>query len=131
MESSSQLIAAPEEVQRGCAERFSVCLKRIRTAVCGKQFMLSQAIGCSDAAVSFWESGARVPNPQSFVRLLDVLAAEGTPHSDLVALRRVWVSACSSRRSRGRAPRQIQCQDDDHPGPRGGATEVVLDRRAH
>jgi transcriptional regulator with XRE-family HTH domain len=79
---------------------FAGCLKRIRLAHHSKQVWLSCAVGCSDAAVSFWESGARVPSAKSMRRLLTALAEEGSPTSDLVELRRVWLDESTRRRVR-------------------------------
>jgi transcriptional regulator with XRE-family HTH domain len=79
---------------------FAARLKGIRLRLQNKQGWLSGAIGCSDAAVSFWESGARVPSPRSLGRLLDALAQEGTPTSELLELRRIWCDECIRREAR-------------------------------
>jgi DNA-binding transcriptional regulator YiaG len=91
-----------EESRLGVAVKFSDCLKRIRRALHSKQIALSNAIGCTDAAISLWESGARVPTPRSFVRLLTALAAQGSSKSDLHELRRVWIDESANRRMGGR-----------------------------
>ncbi|MET0595534.1 MAG: helix-turn-helix transcriptional regulator [Polyangiaceae bacterium] len=77
---------------------FAVCLKRIRLSVAGKQIWLSDAMGCSDAAVSLWESGARLPSARTIGRLLTVLADAGAPTPALLELRRVWLLETSARR---------------------------------
>jgi transcriptional regulator with XRE-family HTH domain len=79
-------------------QRFAVCLRRVRLRLDTKQAWLAGAIGCTDAAVSLWESGARVPSSQSFGRLLTALAEMGVTTSDLLELRRLWVTECAGRR---------------------------------
>jgi transcriptional regulator with XRE-family HTH domain len=81
-------------------ERFAECLKRIRLGLNSKQAWLSQAIGCTDAAISLWETGSRIPTPQSLGRLLAALAREGTPTSELLKLRRVWLNDQRRRATR-------------------------------
>ena len=78
--------------------KFAACLKRIRLACRTKQACLSMAIGCSDAAVSLWESGARMPTPGLLSRLLAALAEEGIPTPELLELRRVWLTEHALRR---------------------------------
>jgi DNA-binding transcriptional regulator YiaG len=99
MENNEPLTPQPEAIRAEGDRRFAACLKRIRTALQSKQVWLSGAIGCSDAAVSLWESGARVPSPQSLGRLLAALAEEGTPTSELLELRRMWVADYAGRRA--------------------------------
>jgi DNA-binding transcriptional regulator YiaG len=69
---------------------FACYLKQIRRRLAGKQIWLSRAIGCSDAAISLWESGARLPNPRSVCRILTALAESGASTLELLALRRAW-----------------------------------------
>jgi hypothetical protein len=97
---NSQLLSPQLEDNRVEGDlAFAVCLKRIRLGLQNKQVWLSGAVGCSDAAVSFWESGARIPSPDSIGRLLTVLAREGTPTSELLELRRVWLNDFTRRRA--------------------------------
>jgi transcriptional regulator with XRE-family HTH domain len=98
MENNESLRPEPEESVDG-ARRFSVRLRRIRLGLRTKQVGLSGAIGCSDAAVSLWESGARIPTPHSMRRLLAALAEEGTPTSELLELRGVWLNEYARRRA--------------------------------
>jgi DNA-binding transcriptional regulator YiaG len=105
MENNEQLIPYAEASRNDDDPRFAACLKRIRLGLQNKQVWLSGAIGCSDAAVSLWESGARVPTPDSLGRLLAALAKEGTPTSELLELRRVWLTEYTRRRAARRAAR--------------------------
>jgi transcriptional regulator with XRE-family HTH domain len=99
MQDNAQLTSPFDDMRPDSDERFAVCLKRIRIALDTKQLFLSRAIGCSDAAVSLWESGARVPNPRSLGPLLAALAAAGASTSELLELRRVWVNEFACRRT--------------------------------
>lgn len=69
---------------------FASHLKQIRQRLAGKQVWLSRAVGCSDAAISLWESGARLPNPRSLCRIMTALAEGGASTPELLALRRTW-----------------------------------------
>jgi hypothetical protein len=70
--------------------RFGHHLRRLRLSISGKQAWLSYAVGCSDAAISFWETGARLPTPRKMAALLSVLAAAGVSTVDLLDLRQRW-----------------------------------------
>jgi len=79
------------EAEEDAGERsFARHLKHIRQRLDGKQAWLSRAVGCSDAAISLWESGARLPNPRSLCRILGALAQSGASTPELLALRRSW-----------------------------------------
>jgi len=99
MENNEQVRPQPETSLVDGGQRFAVSLKRIRLELKNKQVWLSQAIGCSDAAVSFWESGARIPTAESMSRLLAVLAREGATTSELLELRRFWLQDWALRRT--------------------------------
>jgi transcriptional regulator with XRE-family HTH domain len=100
MENYEQLSPQPEVLIVDDEERFAECLKRIRVGMKSKQVWLSEAIGCSDAAISLWETGSRIPTAQSLGRLLAALAQEGTPTSELLKLRRVWLNDLRRRATR-------------------------------
>jgi transcriptional regulator with XRE-family HTH domain len=100
MENNDQMSPASDRTGLGHVGRFAVCLKRIRLALQTKQSCISGAIGCSDAAVSQWESGSRVPSVHSLHRLLQALAEGGTPTAELLELRRIWLDERTYRRCR-------------------------------
>jgi DNA-binding XRE family transcriptional regulator len=85
---------------------FATCLKQVRRRLAGKQAWLSQEVGCSDAAISFWESGGRLPNQQNLCRILAAVARGGATTPELLALRSAWHQEMT-KRSMGRvdAPR--------------------------
>jgi DNA-binding transcriptional regulator YiaG len=99
MENNEPLQLHPQANPNHDEPRFAVCLKRIRLGLHSKQAWLSWAVGCTDAAVSLWESGARVPTPNSLSRLLTALANGGVPTSELLELRRVWLNEFTRRRT--------------------------------
>jgi DNA-binding transcriptional regulator YiaG len=72
---------------------FADRLRYLRLRFVGKQLCLSHAVGCSDAAVSFWESGKRLPQRRTFFRILNALAHEGASRAELSHLRASWADA--------------------------------------
>ena len=76
---------------------FASCLKQVRQRLAGKQAWLSQEVGCSDAAISFWESGGRLPNQQNLCRILAAVARGGATTPELLALRSAWHQEMSRR----------------------------------
>jgi DNA-binding transcriptional regulator YiaG len=77
---------------------FSRRIKALRQRFGGKQWWLAYVAGCSDAAVSFWESGKRIPSAAKFTRILDALAQAGATPGELSKLRRSWLEEKVSRR---------------------------------
>jgi hypothetical protein len=98
---------------------FAHHLKELRQRLVGKQLCLSWAVGCSDAAVSFWESGKRIPNRGTLSRILGALAEGGASSSELSNLHDSWRRARTVKRSAA-VRREIEA-------PRGART--VVDRR--
>src|SRR5882724_8398645 len=72
---------------------FACLLKDLRRRVVGKQLALSSAVGCTEAAVSFWESGKRLPIRAMFTRILVALATGGASRAELEGLRECWIYA--------------------------------------
>lgn len=77
---------------------FADRLKELRRRLVGKQLCLSCAVGCTDAAVSFWESGKRLPQPDTLSRILDALAQGGASPGELSTLHNSWQKAKASLR---------------------------------
>ena len=69
---------------------FAEQLKMLRTRTWSKQAVLSSLLGCTDAAVSLWESGARLPRTGSMELLMKALASEGVSPLQLETLRQRW-----------------------------------------
>jgi DNA-binding transcriptional regulator YiaG len=76
---------------------FSHRIKELRRRFGGKQWWLAYAAGCTDAAVSFWESGKRIPSAAMMSRIADALMRAGAPAGELALLQRSWVEAKSSQ----------------------------------
>jgi DNA-binding XRE family transcriptional regulator len=76
---------------------FARCLKQVRQRLAGKQAWLSHEVGCSDAAISFWESGGRLPNQQNLCRILAAVARGGATTPELLALRNAWHQEMTKR----------------------------------
>lgn len=72
---------------------FDVLLRGMRRQFFGKQIALACVTGCTDAAVSYWESGKRAPDPRRFSLLVAALAEAGAPAPDLQHLRLAWERA--------------------------------------
>jgi DNA-binding XRE family transcriptional regulator len=103
------VVAAPCNLSMGHGGTFGVCLKQIRHHLGTKQICLSNAIGCTAAAISLWESGARLPSKPSLRRLLAALVAGGAPSSKLTLLFGIWQSEMSRRYGLG-----VAAADDWH-----------------
>jgi DNA-binding transcriptional regulator YiaG len=80
------------------AVAFADALKCYRTRLFEKQCCLAQAIGCSEAAVSYWETGRRLPQRRTFHKILEVLASAGVSAADRFELQRTWLGARLSER---------------------------------
>jgi len=72
---------------------FAHRLKQYRTRLFTKQSSLAQAIGCSEAAVSYWEGGRRLPQPRTMTRIVYVLGHAGVSRVELIDLQRLWQGA--------------------------------------
>jgi transcriptional regulator with XRE-family HTH domain len=82
---------------RDGASDFPTALRSLRRRFVRKQLALSVAVGCSDAAVSFWECGKRLPDASRLERMLEIFAREGATIGDLDELHRLWERASSKR----------------------------------
>jgi len=69
---------------------FPGALKTLRQRLVGKQTVLSYAIGCTDAAVSFWEAGRRLPGERMMERIVSVLRFHGGDAGELDELVQQW-----------------------------------------
>jgi len=80
-----------------CNRLFASNLKQVRQRLAAKQAWLSEEVGCSDASISFWESGGRLPNQQNLCRILAAVARGGATTPELMALRNAWHHEMSRR----------------------------------
>jgi DNA-binding transcriptional regulator YiaG len=102
-----------DDRSNGLRPSFGARLRSIRQRAACKQAVISRAIGCTDAALSLWETGARLPTRRSMSRILVAFATYGASTEDLLALRGLWRSECT-RRSMHRA-RPPAAPVDHHP----------------
>jgi len=79
------------------APRFSEVLLEVLRTRLRKQVALAQRVECSEAAVSFWEAGRRIPSRRMFVKILDALHEAGATSSELLLLTSTWKGALLSR----------------------------------
>jgi transcriptional regulator with XRE-family HTH domain len=84
--------------------RFSLHIKDLRRRFGVKQLWLAYVTGCTDAAVSFWESGKRIPAERTLDRIVAALTEAGATRREVAILRHSWSEARVSRRD-ARAPR--------------------------
>jgi transcriptional regulator with XRE-family HTH domain len=87
-------------------ETFAACLKEIRSRVFGKQFSLANEIGCTDAALSHWENGSRLPRKESMRRVFQALERGGALPNELVSLLVAWRNDLAER-AEGACPAPI------------------------
>lgn len=88
---------------------FASCIRDLRTRCCGKQLWLAHAMGCTEATVSYWEAGRRLPSDSTFPRLVLVLTQAGAHSADVDRLQDCWRAARrdqSQRRRRGQLRRR-------------------------
>jgi len=78
----------PRDIER--EPSFAKCLRDVRRRLVLKQTSLSLPIGCSDAAVSFWEAGYRLPTRTNLQRLLEAIGGHGATAAEQLSLRQAW-----------------------------------------
>jgi DNA-binding transcriptional regulator YiaG len=82
--------SAPAPEPPDLTPSFADQLKELRRRTACKQAILSEIVGCSEAAVSFWENGARLPKKRMLALLLTALAEHGASALELHALTQRW-----------------------------------------
>ena len=76
---------------------FALLMRELRSQFAGKQLCFAVALGYTDAAVSMWESGKRLPSRGTMRFILQELARAGAPADHLAALTQRWMDARSAR----------------------------------
>jgi DNA-binding transcriptional regulator YiaG len=82
--SSETMLAAP------APPPFAIQLRDFRQRFGFKQLWLANVVGCTDAAVSFWETGKRLPQAHVIVIMLEVLRKLGAGPKELVVFYTCW-----------------------------------------
>ena len=71
-------------------DTFAACLKQVRIRIHVKQCWLAGEIGCTDAAISHWENGSRLPRQDTMRRIFQALEKGGALPTELVPLLVAW-----------------------------------------
>jgi hypothetical protein len=70
---------------------FAELFKNLRKQLVGKQSCLSRAgLRCTDACISHWERGLRLPRPRTMRNAVDVLLGLGATRSEIDQLMSAW-----------------------------------------
>ena len=78
---------------------FAELFKNLRKQLVGKQSCLSRAgLRCTDAAISHWERGLRLPRPRTMRKAVDVLVELGATPSEIEQLVSAWTAAYVERK---------------------------------
>jgi hypothetical protein len=77
---------------------FAEQFKKLRKQLVGKQACLSGAgLRCTDAAISHWERGLRLPRPRTMRNAVAVLTELGATPRDIEQLISAWTAECTAR----------------------------------
>jgi hypothetical protein len=79
--------------------RFGARFRILRQELAGKQTVLvAEGLRCTDAAISLWETGRRLPSTRMLHRALGVFARLGASPEDIEQLRSAWIAERAERR---------------------------------
>jgi hypothetical protein len=82
---------------------FAELFKNLRKQLVGKQACLSRAgLRCTDAAISHWERGLRLPRPKTLRNAVEVLTQLGATPTDIEQLIAAWTTEQLEKRGPGR-----------------------------
>jgi putative transcriptional regulator len=82
--------AGPCQEATPASAEFAFLLKGLRRRLLGKQTTLAYAVGCTEAAVSYWENGKRAPDWKKLCAIAEALREAGATLAELHALRHQW-----------------------------------------
>jgi transcriptional regulator with XRE-family HTH domain len=103
----------PSHIDESCGESavstslnatsFAELFKNLRKQLVGKQACLSGAgLRCTDAAISHWERGLRLPRPKMLRNAVNVLAKLGATAHDIEQLVSAWSAEYVGKKSLAR-----------------------------
>lgn len=69
---------------------FHIVLHRLRRRYIGKQIALATSLGCTEAAISFWEHGRRLPLQALLPRIVECFRASGAPAIEIEELQQAY-----------------------------------------
>lgn len=70
---------------------FHTVLHRLRKRYIGKQLALATSLGCTEAAVSFWEHGRRLPQKHLLQHIVECLLISGAESHEVDELQRAYL----------------------------------------
>lgn len=76
-------------------------LRAMRLRLFGKQLGAAAKLGCTEAAVSYWESGSRLPSPKLIARLVECLEEAGATPEEVSELLVCYRHSVLARRECG------------------------------
>jgi hypothetical protein len=76
---------------------FPDLLRGLRCGYFEKQLVLARAVGCTEAAVSLWENGKRLPTRLTIMRVLRAFGGSGASSAELHRLHVCWREAMTGR----------------------------------
>ena len=65
---------------------FADVFRAMRIRLFGKQLGIAARLGCTDAAISYWESGSRLPSPRLIGKLVECLSQAGARPEEISEL---------------------------------------------
>ena len=80
-------------------ESFGTILHKLRVAHFGKQQCLAVRVGCTEAAVSFWESGSRLPSSELLAEVVTRMNEAGVTSDQISELVDAYQVALAARRT--------------------------------
>jgi hypothetical protein len=97
-DSAPRLALAPSTPEPEPPADFAALLRSLRVRHLGKHGTLSRAVGCTEAAVSYWERKQRLPGPGMLDRILAIFREHGSDPVVLDELSRRWWAEVYRRR---------------------------------
>jgi DNA-binding XRE family transcriptional regulator len=89
--------------QTASNDTFASHLKQVRARIHAKQCWLAREIGCTDAAISHWENGSRLPRQNTMRRVFQALEGSGALPTELLSLLVAWRNDLNKRSAGARA----------------------------
>jgi DNA-binding XRE family transcriptional regulator len=82
---------------------FKDVLQRMRKQYIGKQFTLAVSLGCTEAAISFWEHGRRLPQRTLLTRIVTCFRASGARPDEVAELQQAYEGRIQHRKRKEEA----------------------------
>ena len=99
MSSRTQGSASELSASSRTTSSFAELFKNLRKQLVGKQSCLSRAgLRCTDAAISHWERGLRLPRPRTMRNAVDVLVTLGATPEEIEQLISAWTAEYVERK---------------------------------